>query len=165
MSVSRSASTCSIPVENPQQIVIFPELPRNPQALPSPLQAVLSGFMDWLLSIQLATTVRIPYIVLRIRVFNMIAASGKMENILIMTPSPALSKSPLADTILFTRLPEESIQQLVRQIQQDVLAHSRYLREPDFRAIHPHDLQFLFGAYDERFFCRTLPESFGGAQT
>jgi hypothetical protein len=89
---------------------------------------------------------------LRIMAFSEIAVSGRMENILIMTPSPALSKSPLADTILFTRLPEESIQQRVRQIQQDVLAHSRYLREPDFTAIHPHDLQFLFGAYDERFF-------------
>jgi hypothetical protein len=88
---------------------------------------------------------------LRIMALSEIAESGRMENIF-MTPSPALSKSPLADTILFTRLPEELIQQRVRQIQQDILAHSRYLREPDFTAIHPHDLQFLFGAYDQRFF-------------
>jgi len=49
-------------------------------------------------------------------------------------------------------LPEELIQQRVQQIHQEVLAHSRYLRETDFRAIHPQDLEYLFGAYDERFF-------------
>lgn len=78
-----------------------------------------------------------------------------------MTPSPALAKSPLAETVLFTRLPEELIRQRVDQIQQDVLEHSRHLREADFTAIHPHDLQFLFGAYDERFFgglCRRALE-------
>jgi len=69
-----------------------------------------------------------------------------------MTASPAPRKSPLAETVLLTSLSEELIQQRVRQIQQDVLAHSRHLRAPDFTAIHRRDLEFLFGAYDERFF-------------
>ena len=58
-------------------------------------------------------------------------------------------------------LSEELIQQRVRQIQQDVLAHSRHLRELDFTSIHPRDLEFLFGAYDKRFFaglCRSALE-------
>ncbi len=50
------------------------------------------------------------------------------------------------------RLPEELIQQRVRRIQQDLLAHSHYLRESDFTAIHPSDLEFLFDAYDKHFF-------------
>jgi hypothetical protein len=58
---------------------------------------------------------------------------------------------PLADTVLSLRLPEESIHHHVRQIHQDVLAHSRHIRVADFKAIHPRDLEFLFGAYDDRF--------------
>ena len=50
------------------------------------------------------------------------------------------------------RLPEELIEQRVRRIQQDLLAHSHYLRESDFTAIHPSDLEFLFDAYDKHFF-------------
>jgi len=58
----------------------------------------------------------------------------------------------LTDTVISFRLPEELIQQRVHQIHQDVLAHSRHIREADFTAIHPRDLHYLFGAYDERFF-------------
>jgi hypothetical protein len=78
-----------------------------------------------------------------------------------MTPSPAPAKSPLAETVLFTRLSQELIQQRIGRIQQDVLAHSRHLRETDFTAIHPRDLELLFAAYDERFFagqCRRALE-------
>ena len=57
----------------------------------------------------------------------------------------------LADAVATMRLPEELIQQRVRRIQQDLLAHSHYLREPDFTAIHPGDLEFLFDAYDKHF--------------
>jgi len=67
----------------------------------------------------------------------------------------------LAETVLSAKLSEESIQERVRQIHKEVLAHSRYLREPDFTAIHPRDLGYLFGAYDERFFaclCRPALE-------
>ena len=58
---------------------------------------------------------------------------------------------PLADTVLSLRLPEESIHHRVRQIHQDVLAHSQYMRAADFKAIHPRDLEFLFDAYDNGF--------------
>jgi len=66
-----------------------------------------------------------------------------------MLPPSALSA--LTDTIRSLSLPDESIRQRVRQIHADVLAHSRYIREPDFAAIHPWDLEFLFGSYDGRF--------------
>ncbi len=38
------------------------------------------------------------------------------------------------------------------QIRRDLLSSSRYIRQPNFTAIHPHDLEFLFANYDERFF-------------
>lgn len=63
----------------------------------------------------------------------------------------ASARSTLADTILSLRLPEELILQRVHHIHHDVLAHSLYIREPNFTKIHPRDLEFLFGAYDERF--------------
>lgn len=69
-----------------------------------------------------------------------------------MTSIAALAGSVLADAVATMRLPEELIQQRVRRIQQDLLAHSHYLRESDFTAIHPGDLEFLFDAYDKHFF-------------
>jgi hypothetical protein len=51
----------------------------------------------------------------------------------------------------FNPAPDE-ITQRTRQIQEDVLRHSSYLRQPDFKAIHPRDLDFLFDAYDRAFF-------------
>jgi hypothetical protein len=69
-----------------------------------------------------------------------------------MIASTAPATGALADKVLFTELPEESIRRLLCQIGQDVLAQSRYLREANFRTIHPRDLELLFGAYDERFF-------------
>lgn len=62
------------------------------------------------------------------------------------------------ETVLSLHLPEEVIRQRLDEIHQDVLAQSRYIREANFRTIHPHDLEFLFKAYDERFFggqCRS----------
>ena len=47
--------------------------------------------------------------------------------------------------------PEEAIQRRVREIHQDLLAHSHYIGESDFTRIHTEDIQFLFRAYDERF--------------
>jgi hypothetical protein len=64
----------------------------------------------------------------------------------------ASALSALTDTVDSLRLPSELIRQRVCQIQQDVLANSRYIREPNFTVIHPRDLEFLLGAYDERFF-------------
>lgn len=56
------------------------------------------------------------------------------------------------ESALSLHLPEELIRQRLQEIHHDVLAQSRYVREANFRAIHPHDLEFLFKAYDERFF-------------
>ena len=60
--------------------------------------------------------------------------------------------SPLADRVVSHRIPEETVRQQVLSIHRDVLAHSIYLKEPNFKSIHPHDLEFLFSAYDSRFF-------------
>ncbi len=79
-----------------------------------------------------------------------------------MSPTPASAKIALTETVLFGGLSAELIQQHVRGIQRDLLTHSRYLHEVDFRAIHPRDLEFLFGCYDERFFgghCRGALEA------
>jgi hypothetical protein len=75
--------------------------------------------------------------------------SGKMEGFMLPTDAPAHA---LANAILIADLPENLIQQRVQRIQRDLLAHSNYLREPDFKVIHARDLEFLFGAYDEQFF-------------
>jgi hypothetical protein len=40
----------------------------------------------------------------------------------------------------------------LQEIRQTVLAESPLLREANFTAFHPRDLEFLFRAYDERFF-------------
>ena len=63
----------------------------------------------------------------------------------------------LAEALLSSGLAEESIRDRVRGIHQDLLGHSRYVREPNFVSIHPDDLEFLFQAYDQR--------SFGGLFT
>ena len=57
----------------------------------------------------------------------------------------------LTNTVLSFSLPPEAIQNLTGQIHQDILAHSRHIWHSDFTAIHPEDLEFLFGAYDQRF--------------
>jgi len=71
------------------------------------------------------------------------------------------AKSALAEALLALKLPEESILSRVHQIHRDVLAHSPDIRQANFTAIHPRDLEFLFGAYDEPFFtglCRPALE-------
>jgi len=75
---------------------------------------------------------------------------------------PASALIALKDTITSLTVPDELIQQRVRQIQVEVLANSRYIRQPDFTVIHPRDLEFLFGAYDERFFGGLCRQSLGG---
>jgi|SRR5579862_6153198 len=75
--------------------------------------------------------------------------------------SAAVPAHTLAETILIANLPESSIRQRVLNIQRDLLTHSNHLREPDFKAIHPRDLEFLFEAYDQQFFgglCRRALE-------
>ncbi len=68
-----------------------------------------------------------------------------------MIQSPTPATGALANAVLSLRLSEELIQHRLESIHQDVLAHSRYIRDADFKTIHPRDLKFLFDAYDERF--------------
>jgi len=79
-----------------------------------------------------------------------------------MTSIAAIAGSMLADAVASMRLHEELIQQRLRRIQQGLLAHSRYLRESDFTAIHPGDLEFLFDAYDEQFFTGLCRQALAG---
>src|SRR5437016_3574535 len=69
---------------------------------------------------------------------------------IMMSPAPA--RSALAEAIVAFRLPDELIRKHMHEIHQGVLARSRYIREANFTSIHRGDLEFLFGAYDERFF-------------
>jgi hypothetical protein len=67
-----------------------------------------------------------------------------------MVSNPAADR--LAETILTFRLDDEVIRDRVQRIQQDVLTQSRNIRQPNFTSIHTRDLEYLFAAYDERFF-------------
>jgi hypothetical protein len=60
--------------------------------------------------------------------------------------------SALADAVFSFGLPAELIRQRVAGIHKNVLAHSRYIRDANFTAIHIWDLEFLFMAYDDGFF-------------
>jgi hypothetical protein len=62
---------------------------------------------------------------------------------------------------LFT-VPDAEVRQRVRRIHQDALAQSRHMREPDFTAVHPRDLEFLFEAYDRLFFGGLCREALDG---
>jgi hypothetical protein len=63
------------------------------------------------------------------------------------------SSSPtLVDPVLARNLPPEQIERSLRSIQQALLKHSAHLRQADFNAIHPRDLEILFRLYDEAFF-------------
>jgi len=68
-----------------------------------------------------------------------------------MDPLAVEPKDALAEAVLRYAPAKEAIYQHVVAIRNGLLARSRYLRAADFRAIHPEDLEFLFGAYDERF--------------
>jgi hypothetical protein len=79
-----------------------------------------------------------------------------------MTPSRAPINNSLAEKVLSFNLSEDLIRQRVHQIQRNVLTHSPYLRHADFTRIHTRDLEFLFGAYDERFFDGLCRQSLAG---
>lgn len=66
-----------------------------------------------------------------------------------MTPESA--RSALTDALLSLNPGAEVVASRLRQIHEDVLARSPYVRQANFTRIHPRDLDFLFGAYDERF--------------
>jgi hypothetical protein len=66
--------------------------------------------------------------------------------------TPASARNALADAVLSCHLPEDVIQQRVRQIHGAVLTHSNYIRAANYTLIHPEDLELLYAAYDDRFF-------------
>ena len=71
------------------------------------------------------------------------------------TASP---QNALAATLLSSHFSEEVVRSRTSEIHELVLAHSRYINQPNFTAIHPRDLEFLFASYDDRFFsnlCRS----------
>lgn len=75
------------------------------------------------------------------------------------TPS---AQTAFAATLASASPPDQVIHEYVRQIHQDVLAKSRYIREPNFTRIHPRDLEFLFDVYDQRFFGRFCQTALDG---
>jgi hypothetical protein len=76
--------------------------------------------------------------------------------------SPAPARNTLALALHSFTVPPDEIRQRTRQIHQDALTQSRDMREADFTAIHPHDLEFLFAAYDRQFFGGLCREALNG---
>ena len=68
----------------------------------------------------------------------------------------------LAETILTFKLDDELIRERVQRVHQEVLAQSRNIRQPNFTSIHTRDLEYLFAAYDERFFGGQCRQALGG---
>ncbi len=64
----------------------------------------------------------------------------------------AEARTRLTELILTRTLPPQEVEQRGRAIHRTVLETSPYLRIPDFRQIHPTDLDLLFRAYEQRFF-------------
>jgi hypothetical protein len=60
-------------------------------------------------------------------------------------------KKALADLVLSFRSPDDVIQFQVEQVQQEILTRSQHVRDVNFTAIHPRDLELLFCCYDGRF--------------
>jgi len=57
----------------------------------------------------------------------------------------------LAEILLASHPPEESVLENQRAIFHQVLSGAPYIRQPNFTSIHRRDLEFLFAAYDARF--------------
>ena len=57
----------------------------------------------------------------------------------------------LAERALSPGLDAAVVQAFQQEIHDELLANSHHVRRPDFDAIHPDDLRFLFHAYDDRF--------------
>ena len=67
---------------------------------------------------------------------------------MLLSPS---TKNLLSEAVLSFRQPEDVIRRRLVEIQQELLAQSRHVRQADFTAIHPRDLELLFSAYNARF--------------
>jgi hypothetical protein len=67
-----------------------------------------------------------------------------------MSPNPFLSR--LAESISNFREPDAIIRSRIQDVHEQVLRNSAHIRQPNFASIHRRDLEFLFEAYDARFF-------------
>ena len=67
-----------------------------------------------------------------------------------MIPNPFTSS--LAEFISNFQEPGAIIRSRIQDIHDEVLCRSAHIRQPNFASIHRHDLEFLFEAYDVRFF-------------
>ena len=79
---------------------------------------------------------------------------------MIMAPSPG--RSALTAAILSFRAPEDSIRQRQQHFRRETLTNSAYIREPNYRAIHARDLEFLFRAYDAQFLGGLMAQALEG---
>lgn len=70
--------------------------------------------------------------------------------------------SPHITDLLSSSLPEDRTAQLFHDIHSGLIASSRHITEPNFRKIHPDDLQWLFDRYDALFFHGALREALNG---
>ena len=68
----------------------------------------------------------------------------------------------LGELLLSTTLPETTIRARVERIHRALLSDSRFVRQANFKAIHPDDLEFLFMAYDRDFFDGQLRAALDG---
>jgi hypothetical protein len=83
-----------------------------------------------------------------------------MENTMI--PNPFTSR--LAELISNFREPEPIVQSRIQDIHNEVLRRSAHLHQPNFASIHRQDLEFLFEAYDVRFFAGHCRLALGGSR-
>lgn len=67
----------------------------------------------------------------------------------------------LANAIASFSHPENEIRERLQTIHGDVIVQSRLVRGADFRSIHTSDLEFLFEAYDRRFFAGEMRKTIG----
>jgi hypothetical protein len=77
-----------------------------------------------------------------------------------MAPSP--TRNVLTEAVLSFRAPDEEIRLRQRHIHGEMLAKSAYIREPNFRAIHGRDLEFLFHSYDAQFLSGRMAQALDG---
>jgi hypothetical protein len=77
-----------------------------------------------------------------------------------MAPSP--SRNNLSAAILSFREPENTVRERLQHIHRETLRNSAVIREPNFLAIQTRDLEFLFRAYDARFFGGLIRQALEG---
>jgi hypothetical protein len=79
-----------------------------------------------------------------------------------MTPTTSMHHR-LTDILLTTRMRPDDVGGRLLSIHQGLLESSRYVRAANFTSIHPTDLEWLFAAYDERFFGGLIRDALNGS--